>query len=194
MTLGRRSLLTGLATTILGRQHMADQLQRENVGAELAKFDRRLRALESTQRVATSSTASGVLVGPVNPTAYDGVEHTTALLGGSPVDLPSVNVAGAQFLVVVTFEMSGYGSSGLFAGRDPLVACKVDGTAPIGLIWGPIATTGLLTYETAALVCGVVAAPGSHTFQLALTITAGGGATACNWRNITLFVVPVSQQ
>lgn len=167
----------------------------DNQGSIAADFDRRLRELENAQRSPIGGVGSGAFAPIVNhnPVLYDGLERTTALLSGVPVNLPAVTATGARFLVVCTFEMRDCGSDAAYAGQNPHVYCLVDTNPVIGLDWKP-GGPGSTTYVAVSLVSGIIMAPGSHTFQMWWGVDANVGATTTKFRNATLVVVPVAQR
>lgn len=118
-----------------------------------AEVERRLAALEASQRSAFASNASSLLWAG-RPKYYDGLTHDEIADGGT---LPAVTVTGLAALVVCSWQITTWGTAPPFRGDRPVIyVTPVNGTPflfqeMIGndvLDWEPGLVAGVMTWPT----------------------------------------------
>jgi hypothetical protein len=172
-----------------------------------ADFDRRLRALETTQRVGISRTRSAQSTYDDYPSTYDEWDSTGGALrewrddqGNEGGGYPTVTlIAGTRVLVLLSAKVGGYAAGGGFRSYQGQLGVGIDGGTPadhVGDVFGwrmgvYNATVSELQHPTAIAIVKEVT-PGEHEFAVwSWWSDNAGSGTQPLWSSVQLTVIPL---
>jgi hypothetical protein len=165
------------------------------LGVIVADLTRRVRDLETVQRVATSS-AQAATPQPdvIRPVAYDTTFRSTGIrvADSATVANPSLTVSFARALVIWSAKAQWFGTAGIYKGRRIEARILLDGDANVPWYWRSI-SDGIDYPEDAQIAVVMDATPGEHTLQVEWCVRAGAGSiTEATLFAQSLFAIPVS--
>lgn len=205
----RRNTLIALSVLLLlgGLLVVPGYLTPESDATTLADFDRRLKALETTQRVGLSRTRSAQSTTDDYPSAYDAWDATGGATrewsddqGNEGTGYPVVTVVtGTRVLILLSAKVSSYSAGGGFRSYQGALGVGIDGGTPadhVGDVFGwqmgvYNATASELQHPTAIAIVKEVT-PGEHEFAVwSRWADNTGSGTQPLWSSVQLTVIPL---